>query len=46
MSDERPCGEIHPLPCGLDEVCPVPVDYFDAELESVEIVKQWQADGG
>lgn len=25
----KPCGEMHALPCGLDEACPVPVEYFD-----------------
>lgn len=27
MDEERkPCGEYHPLPCGLDKACPVPTD--------------------
>lgn len=43
MSDQRPCEKIHPLPCGLDEECPVPVDYFDVELDSDEIVEKWRA---
>jgi len=29
-AEERPCGRIHPLPCGLDRECEVPVKYFDA----------------
>jgi hypothetical protein len=40
MSDEarKPCGEFHPLPCGLDEVCPVPVEYHDVEASDAEVV--------
>lgn len=45
-TDERPCGEIHPLPCGLDEDCPVPADYFDVELDSDEIVETWRVNKG
>jgi hypothetical protein len=40
MSEYKPCGGAHPLPCGLDEDCAVPVDYFDAEKDSKEI---WEA---
>jgi len=30
-NETEPCGEAHPLPCGLDEACPVPAEYFDAQ---------------
>lgn len=38
MSDVNPCGEWHPLPCGLDRECAVPVEFFDAEKDSKAIV--------
>lgn len=35
--DYKPCGNYHPLPCGLDVECKVPVKYFDVELTDEEI---------
>jgi len=43
MSQEpKPCGNYHPLPCGLDVECPVPPEYFDAEMDSTEIWQMYQ----
>jgi len=44
--DARPCGEYHPLPCGLDRACPVPLRYFEADGDSKAICERWRADGG
>lgn len=41
-TDEKPCGERHPLPCALDEDCPVPVRYFDGRYSSELIVESYQ----
>lgn len=45
MSDtdqsKKPCGEYHPLPCGLDRACEVPVEFFNAEYDSEEIWSQY-----
>ena len=38
--EPKPCGNYHPLPCGLDRECEVPVEFFDAELDSDEV---WDA---
>jgi len=35
---ERACGDVHPLPCGLDEDCVIPVKYFDGEEDNDEDV--------
>jgi len=42
MSDKKPCGEFHPLPCGLDVECPVPMRYFEAEQSNEETVARWE----
>jgi hypothetical protein len=34
--DKQPCGNHHPLPCGLDVACPVLVEYFDPSEGSRE----------
>jgi hypothetical protein len=39
----KPCGEHHPLPCGLDEACPVPVDYHDVDWSNERVVDAWGA---
>lgn len=41
---EKPCGEIHPLPCGLDKSCEVPADQFVAGLSSEEAWDRYSAD--
>jgi len=33
----KPCEEYHPLPCGLDEDCEVPIAYYDSGKNSQEI---------
>lgn len=40
----RPCGNYHPLPCGLDEDCIVPVEYFNADMGSEEIYEEFAED--
>lgn len=35
--DPKPCGTYHPLPCGLDVDCEVPVEYCDVELSDEEV---------
>lgn len=40
----KPCGSYHPLPCGLDKECEVPVAYFNADLESDEVWEIYSAD--
>jgi hypothetical protein len=42
----KPCGEYHPLPCGMDEWCPVPPEYtqVNAENESQAAYDSWQED--
>jgi len=47
MTDEKrkPCGEYHPLPCGLDEWCPVPVEYHDVERSNEQIVEHAKSEG-
>lgn len=44
--DRKPCGEYHPLPCGLDKKCPVPSDYtaFGEEDESQAAYDSWVED--
>ncbi len=37
MSDQKPCGNYHPLPCGLDKACPVPSEYCDVEKTDQEV---------
>lgn len=39
--EEKPCGNFHPLPCGLDKDCLVPVDFHDAEKTDEEIYNRW-----
>jgi hypothetical protein len=42
MSDLKPCGNYHPLPCGLDVDCPVPVKHFDNNKNSKEIYRSYK----
>lgn len=35
--DCKPCGNHHPLPCGLDVECEVPSEYFEVELSDGEV---------
>lgn len=42
--EKRPCGEHHPLPCGLDAVCPVPVGYFVVHDDDETAVERWRAE--
>lgn len=47
MSDaeqQKPCGTFHPLPCGLDKECDVPVSYFNTELTNTKIWKDYNGD--
>lgn len=46
MTDHRqkPCGEHHPLPCGLDEACPVPVAYYEAYADNRTAVEAYRRD--
>lgn len=37
----NPCGNYHPLPCGLDKDCPVPVDTFDPKEDSESIYTKY-----
>lgn len=38
--DPKPCGEVHPLPCGLDKWCPVDSEYFDVVKTNEEICEE------
>lgn len=40
----KPCGKHHPLPCGLDRICPVPSEYHDADLDSDEIWSRYTSE--
>lgn len=42
--EEKPCGGYHPLPCGLDGECPVPVEYHNTVMTSEEIYESWRAE--
>lgn len=42
MTDRNPCGKTHPLPCGLDKVCPVPVECFETDKSDQEIVTDYE----
>jgi hypothetical protein len=37
----QPCGNDHPLPCGLDAACPVPVAYFNPKAGSRQAFEAW-----
>lgn len=37
----KPCGQFHPLPCGLDIDCEVPVEYFNGRKKNKEIWKKY-----
>lgn len=41
MTERKPCGRYHVLPCGLDVACPVPVRCFEPELSNEEINTEW-----
>lgn len=43
MSTVKPCGEHHPLPCGLDTACPVPVEFYSDEQSVEDIVDKWES---
>ena len=47
MTNEKrkPCGEYHPLPCGLDVSCPVPSEYADADTSNEEVVERAKSEG-
>lgn len=42
MSDDdlKPCGEVHPLPCGLDNWCPVDPEFFEVTKTNKEICEE------
>jgi len=43
MSEQiKPCGYYHPLPCGLDVECEVPVKYFEVDRSSREIWRSYE----
>lgn len=35
--EPKPCEKYHPLPCGLDVDCEVPIRYFESEKTNEEI---------
>lgn len=39
-----PCGEKHPLACGLDSQCEMPVKYFKATIRDKTIWEKYQCD--
>mgnify|MGYP007131733923 CR=1 FL=1 len=41
ITDPKPCGNYHPLPCGLDVDCEVSVKYFEPEKTSEEIYEEY-----
>lgn len=43
VSKEKPCGNHHPLPCGLDIKCEVPVRFFEADESDGEVVEKYRA---
>ena len=42
--DEKPCGSYHPLPCGLDRDCEVPVAYFTPTISNEKIYTDYKND--
>jgi hypothetical protein len=38
----RACGKKHGEPCGLDEDCPVPSDYFDSEKTDRQALEAYE----
>jgi len=40
----KPCEEYHPLPCGLDEDCQVPVEYYGLEKSNHEVFLEFLKD--
>jgi len=40
-SDENPCGEIHPLPCGVDKECGF-IENYTSNEELRELIEQWR----
>lgn len=37
----KPCGVVHPLPCGLDIDCLVPSEFYELEDSDEEVVESW-----
>jgi hypothetical protein len=40
----KPCGNYHPLPCGLDVDCKVPPKYYEDDLSDKEVWKKYKND--
>lgn len=38
----RACGNVHPLPCGLDVDCKVPSDFFKVTLTDEEVYEKYK----
>lgn len=41
---QNPCGNVHSLPCGIDEDCPIPAKYHEAGKPDMEIVREARED--
>ena len=39
--EKKPCGNYHPLPCGMDIDCPVDSEYFDVVKTNEEIWEEY-----
>jgi hypothetical protein len=37
----KPCGKYHPLPCGLDIDCEVPIHYYSSKKQDEEVWKEY-----
>lgn len=40
MTDEKPCGEIHPLPCGVDKDCAY-LEGYTGNTKLKELIEEW-----
>jgi len=40
VTDPKPCGNYHPLPCALDVECEVAVKYFEPDKTDEEIYEE------
>ncbi len=41
MSDEKPCGRIHPLPCGVDKDCAF-LEGYTGNTKLKELIEEWR----
>ena len=41
MSDYKPCGNYHLLPCGLDIECEVGIKYYDPDKSNQQVWEKY-----